>query len=332
MSQVSPAWGVKYRPKSLKTFIGNDVVRSQIESWAKTSFPQFIVISGPTGTGKTTLARIIAEMITEGEKHPHIEEINAVIDNGIEFMRNLAASMAYAPTYGKYKIAILDEAHMITRQGASALLKVLEEPPAHAVWIFATDQPSKLLPTIRGRAATIKLSLPSEEDLIRRCKSILKKEKAKLPDAALQAVIDSTDRQPRLTLNVLSDLVSMVQGGTKWKSALQQALDSANGDLKSSLEVLSAYAEGNTKPVLQLISSELGPLGLVQSWIGVLKYAIMRTEDAVKPNPWLDKQLPDLKTSFYVDMLSRCSLAKEKVQINGWDPFAAFCYAFYDTE
>ena len=117
---------VKYRPKSLKTFVGQDAAKSVVESLLAKGWPGAVLISGSTGSGKTTLARIIAK---ELESQNCCEEINIGDSRGIDDIRQLAEKAKLAPfASSKYRIFILDEVHMLTSTAASALLKVLEEP------------------------------------------------------------------------------------------------------------------------------------------------------------------------------------------------------------
>jgi DNA polymerase III gamma/tau subunit len=144
---------VALRPQSLKEFIGGAKVLDQVRSFIREQrIPTAILLSGPTGCGKTTLARIITSEI-DGDP----VEANAADDTGVDAARSLGEQAQHMSLLNSHKVIILDEAHQLTKQAQSALLKHVEDAPPSTVWIFCTTEPSKLLPTLRGRCVSFAL-------------------------------------------------------------------------------------------------------------------------------------------------------------------------------
>lgn len=200
----------KYRPKTFAEVVGQEhVVKTLTNAIASGMISHAYFFSGPRGTGKTTLARLFAKAINcqnrkEGEFEPcnkcsscleindgrslDLIEIDAASNGGIEQIRELRDGIKFTPTKSKYKVFILDEAHQLSKEAANAILKTLEEPPAHAVFILATTEAHKMIPTIMSRTQHFdfwKLTLPQ---IIAKLEYVAKKEGVKIEKDALKLV------------------------------------------------------------------------------------------------------------------------------------------------
>ncbi|MEK7638984.1 MAG: DNA polymerase III subunit gamma/tau [Patescibacteria group bacterium] len=174
----------KYRPHSFKEVLDQEHVVTVLEGAIKKGeIPHALLFSGSRGTGKTTLARIFARAI--GTSDLDLYEIDAASNRGIDDVRELKEAVHTLPFESKFKVYIVDEVHMLTKEAFNALLKTLEEPPAHVVFILATTEEEKLLDTILSRCQVFRFRSPSRAVLAKTVTDVAKKEGFKLsPDAA----------------------------------------------------------------------------------------------------------------------------------------------------
>ncbi len=174
----------KYRPQTFAEVRDQDQIVKVLEGAIKKSeIPHALLFSGTRGTGKTTLARIFAKEI--GTSSVDLYEIDAASNRGIDDIRELKEAVFTVPYESKYKVYIIDEVHMLTKEAFNALLKTLEEPPAHVVFILATTEEEKLLDTILSRCQVFRFRSPSREVLAATVIDVAKKEGFTLsPDAA----------------------------------------------------------------------------------------------------------------------------------------------------
>lgn len=208
---TSHSYGEKYRVKRLEDFYGNEDVIKGIETFLnKDAPPQAILLTGPTGVGKTTLAKIIAKRLNgvSSFKKSLAKDVNCGKEGGVDEARKLIEASRFLP-HLKYNVIILDEVHMLTRNAVSALLKELEEP-SKTIWILCTNEPQSLLDTFKGRCTTFRLQYPELLDGMRLLARVCKKEGVFLPPKRykkmLKAIYEASNGDPRTMLNTLNGL------------------------------------------------------------------------------------------------------------------------------
>src|ERR1700759_3819636 len=189
----------KYRPKGLADVVGQDHIVTTLQNALKAGkISHAYLFTGPRGVGKTSVARILAHEInglpyTDESTHLDIIEIDAASNRRIDEIRDLRDKVHIAPTSAKYKVYIIDEVHMLTKEAFNALLKTLEEPPAHVKFMFATTEPEKVLPTILSRCQRFDLRRIPTSLIVKHLRAIAGQEKVLIDDAALQAIARGAD-------------------------------------------------------------------------------------------------------------------------------------------
>ncbi|UZE93031.1 MAG: DNA polymerase III subunit gamma/tau [Candidatus Nealsonbacteria bacterium] len=200
----------KYRPQTFAEFIGQEhIAKTLTNAISKGMISHAYLFSGPKGTGKTTMARLIAKAVNcqnrkEGEFEPcdkcsscveimggraiDLIEIDAASHRGIDDIRELKNGIRFSPTKSKYKVFILDEAHQLSKDAANALLKTLEEPPAHAIFVLATTEIHKMIPTIISRCQRFDFRKFTLSEIIKKLTIIIKKENIKIEKPALELI------------------------------------------------------------------------------------------------------------------------------------------------
>lgn len=198
----------KYRPKTITELTGNGktvaTLKGMLEDTSKC--PHAFLLTGPTGCGKTTVARIIAS--TLGVSDSELKEINAADHRGIGDIREIHKRIAYKPFVGNISVWIIDEAHQLTKEAQSALLKTLEDTPEYVYFILATTDPVKLKPTIRGRCSILEMNPLKDTELFHLLRDITKKEEKKLTKNIYDNIIKTSEGRPREAIQVLEQVLS----------------------------------------------------------------------------------------------------------------------------
>lgn len=202
----------KYRPQTFSEVRDQDHIVTVLEGAIKRGqIPHAILFSGSRGTGKTTLARIFAKAI--GTTDIDIYEIDAASNRGIDDVRELKEAVNTLPYESKQKVYIIDEVHMLTKEAFNALLKTLEEPPAHVVFILATTEEEKLLDTILSRCQVFRMHSPSRAVLVEVVRDVAKQEGFKLSPDAADLIAMAADGSFRDALGITQKVI-MASGDT----------------------------------------------------------------------------------------------------------------------
>lgn len=195
----------KYRPKDFDEVIGQDTAIETLKGLLKKEdLPHSYIFAGPSGVGKTTVARIFADKL--GCRPMDLLEIDVADLRGIDTVRDVK-SWAFAKPKGKAKVCILDEAHMFTRDAQNALLKLLEEPPAHAYFIICTTEPSKLIETVRSRCCLVKFESVAEEEIEELLFKIVEAEGYLVPKKVIFKIASVVYGNVRSALSILERVV-----------------------------------------------------------------------------------------------------------------------------
>ena len=220
----------KYRPVSFDGVAGQKpIVKTLQNAVRQHRIAHAYLFCGPRGTGKTSIAKIFAKMLNcESEEnapcgkchnciefqngsHPDIIEIDAASNNGVEEVRNLIEKVKYAPIEGKYKVYIIDEVHMMSTGAFNALLKTIEEPPEHVIFIFATTEPHKVLPTIISRCQRFDFNKVSIADMVERLDYVLDQEHIHMEPEAVRLIATLSEGGMRDALSILDQCIAYAQ-------------------------------------------------------------------------------------------------------------------------
>ena len=283
-----------YRPQTFDEVAGQKhIIRTLRNALANNKIAHAYLFCGPRGPGKTTMAKLFAKAlnceegighqcnkcsnckeIIEGS-HPDVIEIDAASNNGVEQVRDLVDKVNYLPIKGKYKVYIIDEVHMMTANAFNALLKTLEEPPAHVIFILATTEPHEIIPTILSRCQRYDFTKVADADIEERMMTILEKEGVQYDKAAVRAIISLADGGMRDALSILDQILAYSNNtlsvndvysifgliSNKEKVSLIQEINA--GDISASLEKVKNFSEGGvdiarlTQDILEILKDVL---------------------------------------------------------------------------
>ena len=283
-----------YRPQTFEEVAGQKhIIRTLRNALANNKIAHAYLFCGPRGTGKTTMAKLFAKAlnceqgvgcqcnecsnckeIIEGS-HPDVIEIDAASNNGVEQVRDLIDRVNYLPIKGRYKVYIIDEVHMMTANAFNALLKTLEEPPAHVIFILATTEPHEIIPTILSRCQRYDFTKVADADIEERMMTILEKEGVQYDKAAVRAIISLADGGMRDALSILDQILAYsnntlsvndvysIFGLISNKEKIGLIQDINNGDISSTLEKVKNFSEGGvdiarlTQDILEILKDVL---------------------------------------------------------------------------
>ena len=238
----------RYRPLKLSEVVGQEqVTESLIKSLEAGKVGHAYLFVGPRGCGKTSVARILAHEVNGfkyelEDDYVDIVEIDGASNRGIDNIRELREKVAIAPTSGKYKVYIIDEVHMLTKEAFNALLKTLEEPPAHAIFIMATTDAYKVPVTITSRAQTYTFKLADPTVMLTHLKTIAEKEGVKISDEALKIIVRRGGGSFRDSLSLL-DQISTLSEGEITKDLVVKAMGLPEDEKIT--ELLAEYTSGD---------------------------------------------------------------------------------------
>ena len=232
----------KYRPDSFESLIGQDTIaRTLSNSIRRGQLAHAYLFCGPRGVGKTTTARIFAKMINCANPGPEMEpcgqcescvsfqegrsycihELDAASNNSVEDIKTLMDQVQVPPQVGKYSVYIIDEVHMLSQAAFNAFLKTLEEPPAHAIFILATTEKHKILPTILSRCQTYDFNRISIPDMVRNLQGIAQKEGIQIDDKSLHVIASKADGAMRDALTIFDQTVAFCGKDVKYEDVIR---------------------------------------------------------------------------------------------------------------
>jgi DNA polymerase-3 subunit gamma/tau len=294
----------KYRPSIFDEIIGQETVARVLKEAARQNrFAHAYLFAGPRGTGKTTAARLIAKIANCGSIHDgepcndcsscrsvddginlDVIEIDAASNRGIDEIRNLRENVRVAPAAGKFRIFIIDEAHMLTKEAFNALLKTLEEPPSNVIFILATTEIEKIPATIRSRAQQFYFRRVSLKQIVDKLQKIIKAEEIKIDSETLDLIASSAEGSFRDAESLLDQLYSF-----KGKDILLADVEQTLG--KIGFDRLSEFAghllRGNLNAVLETLSAiNDGGYNLPQFTKDLIQY--LRRAAVLKFNPQME--------------------------------------------
>ena len=232
----------KYRPQTFDTVVGQEHITTTLKNAINNNhLAHAFLFCGPRGVGKTTCARILAKTINcenrqkDGEAcntchscvsfnsgtSMNIHELDAASNNSVDDIRALVEQVRFAPQAGKYKVYIIDEVHMLSASAFNAFLKTLEEPPSYAIFILATTEKHKILPTILSRCQIFDFKRITLQDTVNHLAGIAKKEEIKAQETALQLISQKSEGCMRDALSILDKIVSFTNGEVTYENTIE---------------------------------------------------------------------------------------------------------------
>ena len=316
----------KYRPDSFESLIGQDnIARTLSNSIKRGQLAHAYLFCGPRGVGKTTTARIFAKMINCAHPGPEMEpcgecescvsfqegrsycihELDAASNNSVEDIKTLMEQVQVPPQVGRYSVYIIDEVHMLSQAAFNAFLKTLEEPPAHAIFILATTEKHKILPTILSRCQTYDFNRISIPDMVRNLRGIASKEGVKIDDESLHVIASKADGAMRDALTIFDQTVAFCGTDVKYEDVIRN-LNVL--DYEYSFSLVDHFLEGDYAHAFlildEILSKGFNALHFVGSLSTHLRNLVVARTGGLDPL----LELPDSLKKRYAEQASRCSV------------------------
>ena len=316
----------KYRPDSFGTLIGQDNIAQTLKnSILRGQLAHAYLFCGPRGVGKTTTARIFAKMINcsnpsedmepcgtcesclsfaEGRSYC-IHELDAASNNGVEDIKTLMDQVRIPPQVGRYSVYIIDEVHMLSQAAFNAFLKTLEEPPAHAIFILATTEKHKILPTILSRCQTYDFNRITIENIVRNLRMVASSEAITIDDESLHVIAHKADGAMRDALTIFDQTVAFCGTDVKYQDVLRN-LNVL--DYEYSFSLVDAFLKGDYPTALlafdEILTKGFNALHFIAALSSHLRDLIVSKSGGLEAL----LELPDSLKARYKEQADRCTL------------------------
>ncbi|MCI7156992.1 MAG: DNA polymerase III subunit gamma/tau [Solobacterium sp.] len=287
-----------YRPSRFDEVVGQEYIVKILKNTIKNKrIAHAYLFAGPRGTGKTTIAKLFAKAINcedfneeacdncpsclafKENNHPDIIELDAASNNSVDDIREIIEQVPYSPIVGKYKVYIIDEVHMLSSSAFNALLKTLEEPPAHVVFILATTDPQKIIPTVLSRCQRYNFSKISNLNMEKKMVEILNKEHLQYEDKALDEVAMLAEGGMRDALSILEQVLSYNNDGI-FLEDVQRIFGLSTKEEKVELLIkIHNDLTGSINLLRQMYDSGIDPKRLCVDLLEIIKESLIYSDD-----------------------------------------------------
>ena len=287
-----------YRPSRFDEVVGQEYIVKILKNTIKNKrIAHAYLFAGPRGTGKTTIAKLFAKAINcedfneeacdncpsclafKENNHPDIIELDAASNNSVDDIREIIEQVPYSPIVGKYKVYIIDEVHMLSSSAFNALLKTLEEPPAHVVFILATTDPQKIIPTVLSRCQRYNFSKISNINMEKKMVEILNKEHLQYEDKALDEVAMLAEGGMRDALSILEQILSYNNDGI-FLEDVQRIFGLSTKEEKVELLIkIHNDLTGSINLLRQMYDSGIDPKRLCVDLLEIIKESLIYSDD-----------------------------------------------------